>query len=34
MSFWKNMFTIRIHSIFYFFKYFESVDGKIADFEI
>jgi hypothetical protein len=40
MSFLKNIFTslLRIHSsflhIFYFSKYFESVNSKIADFEI
>jgi hypothetical protein len=40
MSYLKNIFTglLRIHSIFlhifYFFKYFKSVNSKIADFEI
>jgi hypothetical protein len=40
MSFLKNIFTslLRIHSsfftYFYFFKYFESVNSKITDFEI
>jgi hypothetical protein len=41
MSFLKNIFIglFRIHSsvymfFFYFFKYFETVNSKIADFEI
>jgi hypothetical protein len=40
MSFLKNIFTnlLRIHSSFFtyflFFKYFKSMNSKIADFEI